>query len=155
MKGRKPAESNVVPLTGDELRGDFTAFAQDAANGLRPAGLDDDVRDVWDRIAPHVCHPQVDRLKAHMVQPFVLMCRALARYENLRLLMADPAVGETYESHTRNGVQIKSRPEVAQMNESFRQFVTLARDFGLTPAAERGLKNAAQGKLPFEADDFS
>ncbi len=155
MRGRKPDQDNVVPLTGDQSRGNFDGYAASVANGLRPPGLEDDVRQVYDRIAPLLCHPTVVRLKPHMVDTFVLMCRMWCRFETIRKLLADPEVGETYESETRNGVQLKSRPEVAQMNEAFRNFLTLARDFGLTPAAERGIKNAAQGQLPFEEGDFT
>lgn len=60
-------------------------------------------------------------------------------------------LGETYESETRNGKQIKSRPEVAQLNETFRQIRALANDFGMTPAAERGLSGS--GQLGFSFPD--
>jgi len=156
MKGRKPDNDAVVPLTDGVRYEDHEAAALAKAGALKPAGLDEDVSRVWDRIAPKVCHPTVDRLKPHMLETFVLMCKVLARYERLASYLAEFNVGETYVTETRNGVQWKSRPEVGQMNEAFRQFLTLARDFGLTPAAERGLKaNPNQGMLPFEAEDFA
>lgn len=153
MRGRKPENTNVVLLTSDAPRPDFRAAAKAKARELKPRGLDKDVSKVWDRIAPHVCHPTVDRLHPHMVEPFALMCVALARYERIRTELE--ILTETYESHTRNGVQYKSRPEVGQLNESFRQFVTLARDFGLTPSAERGLKASGQGAFDFDEGDFA
>lgn len=106
---------------------------------------------MWDRLAPAVCHPLVARLKPHMTASFVLMCEALVQYETY---VADlKVIGEVYESTTRNGVQFKARPEVAQRNDAFRRFLTIARDFGLTPASERGIQTAGnQGNL-FDAGD--
>ncbi|WP_442793919.1 P27 family phage terminase small subunit [Pannonibacter sp. SL95] len=46
-------------------------------------------------------------------------------------------------TQTRNSRRSRPpRPGSRQLNETFRQFLTLARDFGLTPAAERRLKDA-------------
>lgn len=151
MKGRKPATDNVVPLTGDQVRGDFTAFSRDRAKALRPNGLPFDVANAWDRLAPAMCHPLRDRLNEANVFMFEQLCWTIARHEQLRLDIREQ--GETYESHTRNGTQQKSRPEVAQANETWRQIRALASDFGMTPSAERGLKTG--GQLGFEfADDF-
>lgn len=157
MKGRRPENENVVPLTGAgndpesmRLRG------HEIAEEMKPGHLTPDGANVYDRIAPHVCNPTVGRLAHHNMEAFVLMCEQLARHERLRKYINTPGVGETYVTETRNGEQIKNRPEVGQMNETFRNFLTIARDFGLTPAAERGLKaNPGQGNLPFEDDDFA
>lgn len=154
MRGRKPDNTNVVPLTGDARRIDFDAAARAKARELKPRGLEADVSKVWDRLAPRVCHPTVNRLAPHLVESFLLLCRALARHDKLRLQIQ--ATGETYATATRNGEQHKSRPEVAQLNESFRQALTLLRDFGLTPAAERGLKATSdQGDFDFGDEDFA
>lgn len=53
----------------------------------------------------------------------------MVRHERLTLELEE--LGETYESETRNGKQIKARPEVAQLNETFRQIRALANDFGV------------------------
>lgn len=86
---------------------------------------------------------------------FEQLCWTIARHERLRLDLREG--GETYESETRNGKQQKSRPEVSQLNETWRQIRALASDFGMTPAAERGL--AATGQLGFNFpggdDDFT
>lgn len=154
MRGRKPQNSNVVPLTEDVRRLDFEASAKAKAKSLKPRGLDRDVSKVWDRLAPCVCHPTVNRLAPHMVEAFVMLCRCIARHERLRTVMEGE--GETYETQTRNGTQLKSRPEVGQMNESFRQALTLLRDFGLTPAAERGIRATSdQGDFDFNDGDFA
>ncbi|MGO4263939.1 P27 family phage terminase small subunit, partial [Lysobacter sp. TAB13] len=61
-----------------------------------------------------------------------------------------------YEVVSRNGAQQKNKPEVGQRNEAFRRALTMLRDFGLTPAAERGVKGAAeQGAFDFDEDDFA
>ena len=89
-----------------------------------------------------------------MVEAFVMLCRSIARHERLRAIIETE--GETYESASRNGSQLKSRPEVGQLNESFRQVLTLLRDYGLTPAAERGIKATGdQGDFDFGDGDFA
>ena len=145
MRGRKPNSSNVVPLTDRnaavETQGErearFARVAHEVAKSLRPRGLDEGTAKVWDRLAPRLAHPTVARLRPHFVESFVLMCQVRARYEALRAELAED--GEVYHSTTRNGTQWKSRPQVGQMNAAFAQFVTLARDFGLTPAADRAV----------------
>ncbi|WP_243395074.1 hypothetical protein [Tritonibacter scottomollicae] len=48
----------------------------------------------------------MDRLKPSNVMMFKQLCKAVLRFERLEL----EETGETYESETRNGVQIKARP---------------------------------------------
>lgn len=154
MRGRKPNVDNVVPLTGaddSERAARHDKRAMEIARELRPRGLEDDVRKIWDRMAPRVCHPTVDRLHPQHVETFAIMCRALARYERLRLFLAQE--GEVYATETRNGLQYKNRPEVGQMNEAFRQFLTLARDFGLTPSSERAIRNSYGQPNLFDDDE--
>lgn len=122
---------------------------------LRPEGLLDQVRWIYDRIAPALCHPTKDRLNEVNVFMFVQLCDSVARYNAYKVLIAE--LGETYVSEGRQGKQIKTRPEVAQLNETWRQIRALASDFGMTPAAERSL--GAPGQLGFRFgdgdDDFS
>ncbi|KZK80073.1 Phage terminase, small subunit [Pseudovibrio sp. Ad46] len=157
MKGRTPnSNENVVPLTGTNNPDALRERGKQLAADMKPDHLTKGGSKVYERIAPHVCNPLVARLSYHNLESFVLMCEALARHETLRKYLNTPGVGETYISETRNGEQIKNRPEVAQLNETFRQFLTVARDFGLTPAAERGLRaNPAQGQLDLDEDDFA
>jgi phage terminase small subunit len=154
MRGRKPESTNVVPLKGGDDSPRFDAMAKAKARKLKPRGLADNVSKVWNRLAPAVCHPTVDRLKPHNVHSFVMLCQAVADNERYRGIIDRD--GETYGSETRNGAQFKMRPEVGQKNETFRQALTLLRDFGLTPAAERGVKAAGeQGAFDFDKDDFA
>lgn len=153
MRGRKPENTNVVPLKGADDSAKFDASAKAKARKLKPRGLSREVAKIWDRLAPPVCHPTVDRLKPHLVEAFKMLCEAVAEYEAYRAALA---AGETYIVETRNGEQQKNRPEVGQRNEAFRRALTLLRDFGLTPAAERGVKSAGdQGAFDFDEDDFA
>lgn len=153
MKGRKPSSENVVPLTGNEKTQDFGAFSRQRARELCPQDMPFEVKAIWDRLAPPMCDPRRDRLNEANVLMFEQLCWVVARHERLRLDVREN--GETYESHTRNGVQQKSRPEVAQLNETLRQIRALASDFGMSPAAERGLKASGQLRFDLGEDDFT
>jgi phage terminase small subunit len=153
MRGRKPESTNVVPLKGGDDSAKFDAAARSKARKLKPRGLEKATSKIWDRLAPAVAHPTVDRLKPHLVEAFKMLCEAVAEYEAYR---AELASGETYEVESRNGMQIKNKPEVGQRNEAFRRALTLLRDFGLTPAAERGVKSSGeQGAFDFDEEDFA
>lgn len=148
MRGRKPTEEKVVPLTDDggQLH-NLDERARSRLEELRPEGLTGELRWTFDRLALPLCHPTVDRLKPHNVFMFRQLCAAVVRHERLTLELEE--TGETYESETRNGKQLKARPEVAQLNETFRQIRALANDFGMTPAAERGLSGGGQMGFSF------
>ncbi|MCL4065332.1 P27 family phage terminase small subunit [Pseudomonas sp. GX19020] len=145
-RGRRPAESAVIPMRGDGAEGhNLQERALARAAQLRPEGLVDKVRWIYDRLAPALCHPTKDRLNEVNVFMFIQLCRSIERYEAYTVLIEE--VGETYVSEGRHGEQIKARPEVAQLNETWRQIRALASDFGMTPAAERAL--GASGQLGF------
>lgn len=157
MKGRRPNEETVVPFTGDGGNDErMRERGRQIAAELKPDYLSPGAAAIYDRLAPILCNPTINRLREPMLEAFVLLCEARARHERLRRYLATPGVDETYISKTRNGEQIKCRPEVGQLNETFRQFLTLARDFGLTPAAERGLKSAGpSAEADLFEDDFT
>lgn len=150
MKGRKPSSENVVPLTDNpEAKGaNLEARAAQTARELKPEGLPWSVSVIWDRIAPPLCDPRKNRLNKSNVYMFEQLCWTIERHERLRVKLE---TGETYESETRNGVQQKNLPEVSQYNETWRQIRSLASDFGMTPASERGLQ--ASGQMGFSFDD--
>ena len=146
-KGRKPEVGTVVPFKGDD---GFSVEERHRleAEKLCPANLDDDLQEVWDRLAPELSLR--GRLKPHFVDVVEEYCRAIARMKKLRASLLKE--GETYTTYTRNGEQIKTRPEVAQLNETWRQWRSIVGMLGLSPADERGLA-ASQGDLfddPFE-----
>lgn len=150
MKGRRPTEERVVPFAEEGApTHNLEERARARLEELRPEGMPDQLRWVFDRLALPLCHPTVDRLAPTNVFMFRQLCAAVLRHERLTLELEE--LGETYESETRNGKQIKARPEVAQLNETFRQIRGLANDFGMTPAAERGLSGG--GQLGFNFPD--
>lgn len=152
MKGRKPSGENVVPLKSDEgPSANFEARALARAHELKPEGLPFSVSAIWDRVAPPLCDPRKNRLNESNVYMFEHLCWTIDRHERLRVDVGDN--GETYETETRNGKQQKSRPEVGQLNETWRQIRALASDFGMTPAAERGLQGGGQLGFDFGGDD--
>ncbi|MCJ8139504.1 P27 family phage terminase small subunit [Falsirhodobacter halotolerans] len=151
-RGRRPNESSVVPLKDDGVSGhNLQERAHAKAAQLRPEGMIDKVRWVYDRLAPPLCHPTKDRLNEVNIFMFVQLCRSVVRYEEYIVLLEE--LGETYLSKGRAGDQLKSRPEVAQLNETWRQIRALASDFGMTPAAERALGASAQLGFRFGEGD--
>lgn len=149
-RGRKQQNEVVVPLTDEGATPhNLEERARHRLEEIRPEGMLVELLWVFDRLALPLCHPTVNRLKPSNIMMFVQLCRAVVRHERITLELDE--LGETYESETRNGTQIKSRPEVAQLNETFRQIRTLANDFGMTPASERGLNGG--GQMGFEFPD--
>ncbi len=151
MAGRKPdLNSNVHYLPGS---GEVTSKQIDDARALKPeitpvwpasAGA------VWDMLAPEMM--SLGRLKPHFVFAFAEYCYLLARLAEIRKFLIDN--GETYVSETRNGRQIKSRPEAAQQHETARQLARLTSCFGLTPSDEKSLVSSIQGNLVDEFAEF-
>jgi phage terminase small subunit len=155
-RGRKPTDkSNVSPLTkdgrdlGPEAR---KREAVDLAASLKPSGMPDDVAAFWDDVA--VALAEKNRLDPLFVWSVVELCHCLAKMAEYR--DAFRALGETYEVFGRNGKQMKSRPEVAQFNETRRTALRLFAEFGMTPSAARALNSAVgQGDLFDDFDDFA
>ncbi|WP_119309728.1 P27 family phage terminase small subunit [Cohaesibacter haloalkalitolerans] len=140
-RGRKPDFENVVRFKNDGGI-PFEEQCEQLAAELKPFDLTEYEALIWDRIAPQLAEQQ--RLKAHFVDTVAEYCRALIRMRALRSTLLDE--GETYVVEGRNGKQYKSRPEVAQLNETWRQWRNLTAALGLTPVDERGLA-AGQGDL--------
>ncbi|SEQ33463.1 phage terminase, small subunit, putative, P27 family [Faunimonas pinastri] len=155
MKGRKPKLDNVVPMRSDagvdaeKLRRD-TAIRE--ARRLRPRNLTPELRREWDRVAPLLADPAIGRLKSHFVDTVVEYCRAVVRLRALRERMPE-LDDETYEVTGRNGSQMKSRPEVAQLNETWRHWRSLVAMLGLSPADERNMA-VGQGDLFDPSDGY-
>lgn len=156
MQGRKPKQSNVVPLKGNAPR---LAPAQ-LASKLCPRGITKEERKEWMRVATMLAEPALDRLKPHFVDSVLEYCRATIRLRAFRNYFAankidlEQDVGENaiervtgepgldaemYVVHGRNGSQLKSHPFVAQMNEAWRQWRSLMMECGLSIASERNM----------------
>ena len=142
-RGRNPEQEVVVPMTEDGVQlHNLDERAKMRLEELRPEGMPDQLRWMFDRMALPLCHPTVDRLTPVNGFMFMQLCRAIVRHE--RLILELDELTEIYESHGRQGVQIKSRPEVAQLNETFRQIRGLAGEFGMTPSTERSVTGGKQ-----------
>ncbi|UOA08337.1 P27 family phage terminase small subunit [Methylobacter sp. S3L5C] len=147
MAGRKPELSNVHYLPGStQATSEQIAMTAKLKPVLpKAAGI------VWDRLAPELM--VLNRLKPHYVDAFGEYCYLLARIAEMRKMLADE--GETYKIIGRNGAQIKSRPEVAQLNDDWRKLSRLTSCFGLTPSDEKSLITSIQNNLVDEFAEFS
>lgn len=145
-RGRKPNLDNVAQLP----RRDAPAAVHFAiAEDLKPDWLTEAEAAAWDRVAPQLA--MLGRLKAHFVDALAEYCRIVVRLRDARRFLDDS--DWTYVTSGRNGTQVKSRPEVAQMNEDWRKWRSLVGEFGLAPAAERGV-SAGQMDIFDDFDQF-
>lgn len=115
---------------------------------LKPRNLTREEKKCWDRIAPELS--RLGRLKKHFVDFIAEYCVVKCRMDSLRSeLDRDEWV---YTTQGRHGEQIKSRPQVAQLNDDWRKWNSLVAQLGLSPATELRF-NDRQGSL-FDDDDF-
>jgi P27 family predicted phage terminase small subunit len=148
-RGRKPdlAAGNVVALP---LHEEPQAVHYARAEALRPDELltEPEIK-IWNRIAPQLA--MLGRLKPHFVDALCEYCRVVRRLADARRTLDDE--GWSYVVSGRNGRQEKSRPEVAQLNDDWRKWRSLVGEFGLAPAAERGMMSG-QNDLFDDFDKF-
>jgi hypothetical protein len=136
-RGRNPKAETVVPMADENFAGsNLDERALQAMQKLTPHDLTGETLWTFQRLALPLCHPTVARLKPQNIFMFLQLVRAVVRHEKLMVILEN---GETYKSDTRDGAQQKARPEVAQLNETFRQIRALASDFGMTPQSERAV----------------
>ena len=147
MAGRKPELSNVHYLPGS-AQATSEQIAKSAE--LKP-DLPAAASAVWDRLAPEMI--MLNRLKPHYVDAFSEYCYLLARIAETRKYLAEN--DETYIVQGRNGAQIKSRPQVAQLNDDWRKLSRLTSCFGMTPSDEKSLISSIQNNLIDEFAEFS
>lgn len=151
MKGRKGRPENVTPLRPENDDRTLEERALDAAERMKPPGLSESEDWLWGEIAPELF--KLGRLKAHFVHAVHEYVAVLSRLRNLREFLNSE--GLSYEPGTgRAGKLKKAYPEVAQYNESWRQWRALANDLGLNPQAERGLGGAIRDLFDDPADEF-
>lgn len=101
-----------------------------------PDWLNDQAREAWKVIAPRLGAMKV--LTSADATALELMCAA---YSEWRLaLEAIEDEGLTYETTNQNGgTMYRARPEVGIASDAWRRIVSIAREFGLTPASRPGL----------------
>lgn len=136
---------NVAQFPGAEKPDEFH---QAEADRLCPDDLTDDQLKVWQRVAPELS--KLGRLKAIYVDVVAEYCIIVSRMASNRKYL--DSQGWTFETTGRHGSQVKSHPEVAQLNDDWRKFRSLVSELGLSPSAEKSL-NAKQGDL-FGANPF-
>ena len=126
MAGRYP---NVTPLPGIDIdKSDHQA--RDESNELKPEGLTTEQERVWDSVCFELCKHR--RMKPLFVDSLREYCIIYTTLQAKRQFLNSE--GWTYEVFGRNGEQIKSRPEVAHLNELWRQYNSLVAQFGLSPS---------------------
>lgn len=153
-KGRKPDINKAAPgqmaaVFDFPIDGKPDAWHHAQAEGLCPEGLNSGEAKIWNRIAPELS--KLGRLKPLYVDVIAQYCVV-----SLRLADARKTLDEKdwiYITEGRHGTQIKSRPEVAQLNDDWRKWRSLVGELGLSPAAARGLSQG-QGDLFDDFDNF-
>jgi phage terminase small subunit len=90
---------------------------------------------IWNEYGPWLV--MLGRLKKQHVPAFMDYCHTLNEIREARAWLKEN--GATYTSMTKNGQQLKSRPEVAQLNDNWRKFRSMIGEFGLAPNSERQL----------------
>lgn len=136
-----PTATNVQFL---ELPSDLPNAAHvDMAEKIRPVGLNAAERKFWNSTAPQMV--MLGRLKPHYAHTYADYCCVVVRMAATKRYLDKNKW--TYESQTRNGYQIKARPEVGQLNDDWRKWRTHVGMFGLAPSEERNLKSSSQGDM--------
>jgi phage terminase small subunit len=149
-KGRKPELVFGNKFAALPLHDEPQSIHVAKAKALRPEeDLSEKELKVWDRIAPHLA--MLGRLKPHFVDALAEYCRIVRRLSDARAYLDESEW--TYVVSGRNGLQHKSRPEVAQLNDDWRKWRSLVGEFGLAPAAERGMQSG-QGDIFDDFDNF-
>lgn len=153
MAGRYPNENQVAKHpafdAGVEKAAENIAAHIERAAELKPAELSADESVVWDRIAPELS--RLSRLRAHYVDFIAEYCIVKARMDAARIDLDQEQW--VYMTTGRHGIQWKSRPEVAQLNDDWRKWNSLVAQLGLSPATELRF-NDRQGTLFDGNDEF-
>lgn len=134
-------EAQAASAENDQLH-------KDRAKQMKPRGLTRDEKKVWDRIAPELS--RLGRLRPHYVDFIEQYCVVKVRMDDLRSFLDDE--DWSYATSGRHGIQHKSRPQVAQLNDDWRKWNSLVAQLGLSPATELRF-NDKQGGL-FDDDEF-
>ncbi len=147
MRGRRATHDGAIPLReAGDAGSNLDERAAIRCDELQPEDLTLEEREAWKRLALPLCHPTVDRLNPTNTFMFLQLVRCVMRHERLRVELEE--LDETYSTSTRDGEQWKTRPQVAQLNETFRQIRALGNEFGMTPASARAV--TAPGQMGFQ-----
>lgn len=119
---------SLMPIDWDEMVGKATA---------------DKMRLTWSSVAPGLVLR--NRLNELFVIPLAELCYLKVQNDELKKWLAEN--GTTYSANTRNGLQHKNHPQVAQQNRVFELLMRCVGKFGLTPADEKLLQSSMQADL--------
>lgn len=160
MRGRKPEVKNVTPLRPDGPADPerIREATERLVKQLMPRGMSKEMRAEWRRVGRILAEPTVDRLKPRFVDVIQLYCEHCIELRELSKKM--PAPGTRFyntsqgdKQETRNGVQFKSHPNVAQYNACFMRMMNLVTRLGLSPQDDRNIL-PGQGDLFDVADTY-
>lgn len=150
MSGRYK-ESNIAThpaySAGEAATANNDQHHADVAAELLPGDISEAEKVVWLRVAPELS--RLGRLKKHFIDFVREYCVVKVRMDETRSHL--DSIEWTYVTTGRHGKQVKSRPEVAQLNDDWRKWNSLVAQLGLSPATELRF-NDRQGSL-FD-DDF-
>lgn len=152
MVGRYANDSNVVThpnaTAGAEHQALTDEQVRDKAAELMPNDLTEGEQAVWMRVVPELYN--ANRVKGLYLDFIAQYCVVKCRLDALRADLDEQ--DWTYITTGRHGMQVKSRPEVAQLNDDWRKWNSLVAQLGLSPATELRF-NSKQGSL-FNDDGF-
>lgn len=141
-------ESNVAThpsvLTNEAEHEKHVAIARE----LMPEDIGEGEQKVWMRLAPELS--KQGRLKRYFIDFVAEYCVVKVRMDGWRVYLDKHEW--SYITTGRHGIQHKSRPEVAQLNDDWRKWNSLVGQLGLSPATELRF-NDKQGSL-FDDDEF-
>lgn len=140
----------------DDFRADTSAISDDkhesnalpsqldikVSERLMPSNLSDDEKNIWRRLGPYLV--KHGRLNELYVDVFHEYCVTRVRLESARRFL--DKTDWTYAVSGRNGEQIKSKPHVAQLNDDWRKWRSLAGELGLGPRSSKALNALGEGK---------
>lgn len=159
MRGRPNKPTHLKAVEGNLGKRDLETHEPEppVIDGDAPPHLTGAALEMWNKLFPllvkHVALSVLDTPKLEMY------CASYGRYRHAQDALFETKDGQTvmsttYTTHGRNGKQVKTRPEYAQMLEEVRLMHALGAEMGLSPAARARLKGLGQGDMFDEFDEL-
>ncbi|MFL0802577.1 MAG: P27 family phage terminase small subunit [Agarilytica sp.] len=150
IKHRYPTkDGNVSALPGVDLE-DVKAETthEETAAALIPRGTTAAQKKVWLELGPTLVAN--NRLSEQSVHAFLEYCDVVVEMAALRKFRKTN--NYSYKTTGRHGDQVKTHPEIAQLNTLRTQFMQLCAHFGITPAtaARVGTEQKPEESNPFK-----
>jgi len=107
-----------------------------------PEYLSDGARAIWDQVAPKL---RESRLLTVVDAPILsMLCESLFEYRRATICCEDSPMDHS----EKTGGEVLSQWKIIQ-SMSLKQVITIAREFGMTPAARTRIQIQPQGELDF------